>query len=161
MATLARSPCSAPRLALIAIAFLLVVQCGKKKDLIAACRDGDVATVQELLHGGADANSRVEPQGWTALHFATAGAHVEIVKMLLQAGADASLTGAADPSGTTGDVIIVSSKVLAQTSLLLLAYVRSGKGTANKGMVSLATDPDAERRYKEIESLLEAAETRK
>lgn len=58
--------------------------------LIAAARDGDVATVQELLAQGASVHASDE-QGVTALIAAAYENHLEVAKILIEAGADVNV----------------------------------------------------------------------
>ncbi|XP_005108368.1 caseinolytic peptidase B protein homolog [Aplysia californica] len=55
--------------------------------LISACRAGATSEVKRLLTLGVDVNKRHE-LGWAALHVAAVNKHSEIVKLLLDAGAD-------------------------------------------------------------------------
>jgi len=64
-----------------------------KKDLLVAARNGDTETVKALVAKGVDVNARRTPEGWTALHFAASGAHLEIVEILLAARADPNAVG--------------------------------------------------------------------
>merc|ERR1711915_1162259 len=54
-------------------------------------RKGDISKVREALEEGADVNSRVNSKGSTSLHLASAEGHVEVVKILLEGGADSNL----------------------------------------------------------------------
>ena len=54
-------------------------------------RKGDISKVREALEEGADVNSRANSKGSTSLHLASAEGHVEVVKMLLEGGADSNL----------------------------------------------------------------------
>lgn len=49
-----------------------------------ACAQGDLVLVKRLLSQGADVNS-TDGDGWSALHYATAAACVEVVKTLIEA----------------------------------------------------------------------------
>ncbi len=52
-----------------------------------ACLRGDLAEVKLLLSKGADVNS-TDDVGWSALHYAAHHGHTEVVKTLIQAGAN-------------------------------------------------------------------------
>jgi ankyrin repeat protein len=54
--------------------------------LMEAAKAGDVETVKDLLHRGAEVDARSE-KSKTALHYAAANGHVEVVKILLAQGA--------------------------------------------------------------------------
>lgn len=56
-------------------------------ELHEAARDGDVERVRQLLASGAELMARDDTQ-WTPLGLAAAHAHVETVRVLLEAGAD-------------------------------------------------------------------------
>ena len=61
--------------------------------LHAACRTGNVAIVQYILEkfpGKAQIDA-TSLDGWTALHYATYHGHLEVVRMLCQAGADVNV----------------------------------------------------------------------
>jgi len=51
---------------------------------------GDAGEVKKLLHGGVDPNTR-GPRGATCLHVAAYLGHVEVVRLLLEAGADVNV----------------------------------------------------------------------
>ncbi|MGB7923796.1 MAG: ankyrin repeat domain-containing protein [Pyrinomonadaceae bacterium] len=59
------------------------------KELLQAARDGNVRAINVLLMSGANPNSILD--GWTALMIATIKGHCEIVRALLNKGADANL----------------------------------------------------------------------
>lgn len=56
--------------------------------LVAAARDGDVATLESLLRRGFDPEERSELDGLTALMAASVADHADAVRSLLSAGAD-------------------------------------------------------------------------
>jgi hypothetical protein len=60
---------------------------GKNKDLLAACRKNDLALVRELLAKRADARV-MDAHADTPLHFAVAHRNLEMMEVLLEAGAD-------------------------------------------------------------------------
>lgn len=49
---------------------------------------GDIETVRSALDNGADVNALDEPEGTTLLHNAVEGDHIDIVKLLIERGAD-------------------------------------------------------------------------
>lgn len=58
--------------------------------LLEAARKGDIETVSKLLERGVDVDAK-DVDGVTALHEATENEHADVVKVLLQAGADANI----------------------------------------------------------------------
>lgn len=84
--------------------------------LFEACAAGDVTRVRDVLTAGADPNERELTDNATALHFAAANGQLEIVRVLLDAGADVHGHGdahqgdvigwaAGDPANVTNGVI--------------------------------------------------------
>ncbi|MBU4447503.1 MAG: ankyrin repeat domain-containing protein, partial [Proteobacteria bacterium] len=59
--------------------------------LIFAVKDGDIMGAQWLLDCGADVNLRDSPNGWTALLYATENHDTNIVKALLEKGANPNI----------------------------------------------------------------------
>mmetsp|Transcript_41872 Transcript_41872/g.100899 ORF Transcript_41872/g.100899 Transcript_41872/m.100899 type:complete len:251 (-) Transcript_41872:94-846(-) len=57
-------------------------------EIIRAARDGNLSRVQELWERGADVNHKNGGNGWTSLHWACEGDHLEVVKVLIEKGAD-------------------------------------------------------------------------
>ena len=59
-------------------------------ELCNACRHGDDAKVREMISKGIDVNAG-NPRFYDEppLHFATIGAHIAVMRLLLEAGADA------------------------------------------------------------------------
>src|SRR5713226_3268756 len=80
------------RNAVLVLAALLPVSClaDLGEDLLAAVRKEDAGRVNALLAQGADANAK-SPYGATGLFFAADRGNIEIIKILLDHGADASV----------------------------------------------------------------------
>jgi ankyrin repeat protein len=55
-----------------------------------ACLDGDLPLARALIRHGASVNAQ-DHGGWTALHFAAQEYRPELVRLLVQSGADLSL----------------------------------------------------------------------
>jgi ankyrin repeat protein len=62
----------------------------KDARLIKAAKDGDLPAIQTALAGGDDINGR-DKSGATALMWAANGGHAEVVKLLLEKGADVNV----------------------------------------------------------------------
>lgn len=61
-----------------------------------AAADGDLSSVTELMSFDKSQANKEDPTGWTPLHYAAAGNHVEIAKFLIENGADINLKTATD-----------------------------------------------------------------
>ncbi|XP_014663141.1 PREDICTED: putative ankyrin repeat protein RF_0381 [Priapulus caudatus] len=85
---------------------------------------GEEAMVQMLLSHGADANA-TDSYGWTSLHIAVCSGRLDIVRLLLEAGADPSV--ADTESGMTP----------------LMMAVRKGNEAAVQMLLSHGADPNA------------------
>ncbi len=59
-----------------------------EKTIYRAAEQGDVAEVERLLIEDAECLNRPGNDGWTALHWAAAGGHADIARLLLSRGAD-------------------------------------------------------------------------
>lgn len=70
------------------VALLIVPAANGQTDLIVAASRGDVATVNALLARGVDPNQADERTGLTPLTQSSFYGHVEVVRLLLRAGAD-------------------------------------------------------------------------
>ena len=69
-----------------------------RDDLWSAARDGDVAAVNRALHRGVGVDARLEERDLTPLHVAALFGRIDVAEVLLDAGADISLT---DVEGNT------------------------------------------------------------
>jgi uncharacterized protein len=59
--------------------------------LVNAAIRGDALMVQTLLSVGANVNFGKDFEDWTALHYAASGGHLEVVRLLVDAGADVNV----------------------------------------------------------------------
>lgn len=88
----------------------------RNADLLVACEKGDSAKVGKLLADGVDPNT-ARTSGATALAYAVAGSHSDVVRILLVAGADPDKTTAGlSPlflAAENGDLEIVQALVKA------------------------------------------------
>jgi ankyrin repeat protein len=155
----------------VILALTAVLGCAPSKEeqvesLLRAARVGDTKTVKSLLERGVDVNARKYPKGWTALHYAAGGAHVDTVKSLLASGADVEASGAPDGGKSGGVVINVKPLFLSQIARETLQ--RMSKEDPG-GRWRLADEPDkflwpegdgADQRYQTVISLLTAAGAR-
>ena len=126
-----------------------------KKSLFDAVRSEDVSTVRRCITSKVNLNDPETPGGWSALHYAARSGNPEIVKMLLDAGADPNYVGTAP--GQTGTVIRLKPLVLAQTNVYLAQSAQNNptlhfsRPDLERGLKS----PGAVARYEQICMLLE------
>lgn len=92
--------------------------------LIDAARNGDLAAVQALLAGGADAN-RAQGDGMTALHLAAERGHAAVADLLLSAGA----------------TVDAKTRIGSYTPLHLAS--RGGHGSIATALLDAGADPHA------------------
>lgn len=92
-----------------------IVRLLKVAALLVAARDGDSASVNETLASGAQINAKLSGGGWTALMVATVNGHAEIVRTLLDKGADPHVE---NDNGWTA-LMIATRKGFAQIAELL------------------------------------------
>jgi ankyrin repeat protein len=60
----------------------------EREQLHFAAGDGDSARARQLLADGFPVNAFDEDLAWTPLHYATKGGHLEVMRLLIEAGAD-------------------------------------------------------------------------
>ena len=77
-------------------ALIALVSCasspgGGSRDLLRAVEGGDVGSVEQIVSGSVNVNSR-DDEGRTALHLAVDGGDLRVVAALLDAGADPDIT---------------------------------------------------------------------
>lgn len=97
-------------------------------ELISAVRAADRAAVAALLQAGLDPNQQDE-QGWTALCFAAGMGDAEIVKCLLDGGADVFRTG---KDQRTPYLIALAARRLDVARILSAAEDRAGGDTEGR-----------------------------
>ncbi len=105
---------------------------------------GDLSAVNQLISAGA----RLNQPGWTALHYASAAGHVELMNLLLKKG---GFINAQSPNKTTPLMMAVSSGKKKAVQVLL----DSGADTSLINEMGLSVlDFSIQLEQKEIESLL-------
>jgi len=62
-------------------------EASQNEEMLEAVWSNDTKKLKELVKAGVNVNARNEC-GWTPLHYAVGGGHLEIVKLLLKSGAD-------------------------------------------------------------------------
>lgn len=78
----------------------------EEQGFLDAAMDGDVQLVKKFLEKGVDVNATYDEDGINALMQAAAGSHVEVVKVLLAAGA---AVDAKDSEGMTAFLVAVDA----------------------------------------------------
>jgi ankyrin repeat protein len=128
--------------------------------LMTAVKADNTADAKKLIRKGADANSRTSPTGWSALHFAARNGNVEIVQLLLSAGADPNYSGAME--GQTGSIISLKPLVIAKATLDLVGQIPASRmdetlrqnGLDDPALLKSLKDPTAADRYQKVVDLL-------
>ncbi len=142
---------------------ILLAACAPKpenaqKMLFDATKADDVAKVKEALAHGAKVNEPETPGGWSALLYAVRNGNEKLVKVLLDAGANAEYAGVfpAPPGGTSAPVTPV---VVAQMTLSLIADLKKDPmlRVSDPAEDTRYRAPDAAQRYQNIVTLLEQA----
>ena len=82
----------------------------------ASCKKVELSCIEQLLQKGADVNYKSKSNGFTSLHYATSSGSVDVVKLLLDKGADIN---ALDNKGTTPLMLAVKNNSLPIAKLLL------------------------------------------
>ncbi len=128
---------------------------------MAAVKADDTEQAKKLIQKGADANSRVSPTGWSALHYAARNGNVEIVKLLLNAGADPNCTGAME--GQTNSIISLKPLVIARANLDLVGQIPLSRmdetlrqnGLDDPALLKSMEDSTATNRYQQVVEALQ------
>jgi tetratricopeptide (TPR) repeat protein len=98
----------------ISLMFVGIAKADVSANLILAARDGNLAGVTAALKEGADINAKMPPIGRTALIWASEQGHVEVVKLLLEKGANV------DEKNFTGGTALMAALEQGQTEILKL-----------------------------------------
>ncbi len=125
-----------------------------------AVKADNTAEASKLIGKGADPNSRTSPTGWSALHYAARNGNVEIVQLLLQAGADPNYSGTME--GQTGSVISLKPLAVARASLDLITEIPAAEmddtlhriGLDDPALLKSLKDPTAADRYQKVVDIL-------
>lgn len=128
--------------------------------LMAAVKSDNTEEVTRLIGKGADANSRTSPTGWSALHYAARNGNVELVQLLLNAGADPNYSGTME--GQTGSASALKPLVLAKVSLDLVNQIPASRieetlrqnGLDDPALMKSMKDSTASDRYQKVVNAL-------
>lgn len=119
----------------------------QKEAFFQAARDGDVTRVNELLESGVPVDVR-SPYNATALMFASSKGQIEVVRVLLEAGADAN---AKDNFYSAGPMAWAAMKQQKDVAMLLLESGAKGADSALLLMVMGKDEAGAEKILEEYE----------
>jgi ankyrin repeat protein len=155
---------------LFALVPLIISISGCKPDpasLMATVKADNTEEARKLIEKGADPNSRTSPTGWSALHYAARNGNVEIVGLLLKAGADPNYSGTME--GQTGTVISLRPLILAQATLDLVKQIPASSmeetlhqiGLDDPALLKSMKDPNAADRYQKVADALATVTTKK
>jgi hypothetical protein len=150
-------------LIVFAVALSLISATGCKpspESLMAAVKADNTAEAVKLIGKGADANSRISPNGWSALHYAARNGNVEIVKTLLKAGADPNYAGTID--GKANSALALKPYSLALGMLDVVCEIKPSEieaelrknGLDDPVLLKSAKDPKAVEHYQDVVGLL-------
>jgi ankyrin repeat protein len=135
--------------------------------LMTAVKADNTEEARKLIGKGADPNSRTSPTGWSVLHYAARNGNVEIVGLLLKAGADPNYSGTME--GQTGTVVSLKPLVLAQATLDLVNQIPAAEmeetlhqiGLDDPALLKSMKDPEAPVRYQKVVDALTPVTTKK
>jgi ankyrin repeat protein len=141
----------------LALSFFSMTGCKPRSEsLMTAVKADNTEEVRSLIGKGADANSRTSPTGWSALHYAARNGNVEIVQLLLNAGADPNYSGSMD--GQAGSSAGLKPLTLAKASLDLVGQVPAANmeetlrqiGLNDPALLKSLKDSTAAERYQKV-----------
>ncbi len=149
---------------LLALILLLLPVSGCKPNpasLITAVKADNTEEARSLIKKGTDVNSRTSPSGWSALHYAARNGNVELVQLLLNAGADPNYSGTME--GQTGSAVSLKPLVLAKVSLDLVNQIPASRmeetlrqnGLDDPALLKSMQDPTAAGRYQKVVDALQ------
>lgn len=134
--------------------------------LMTAVKADNTEEARKLIEKGADPNSRTSPTGWSALHYAARNGNVEIVGLLLKAGANPNYSGTME--GQTGTVVSLRPLLLAQATLDLVKQIPASEmdetlhqiGLDDPALLKSMKDPGAPDRYQKVVDALAPVTTK-
>ncbi|MGA2832834.1 MAG: ankyrin repeat domain-containing protein [Terracidiphilus sp.] len=135
--------------------------------LMTAVKADNTEEARKFIEKGADPNSRTSPTGWSALHYAARNGNVEVVSLLLKAGANPNYSGTME--GQTGTVVSLKPLILAQATLDLVRQIPASDmeetlhqiGLDDPALLKSMKDPDAAIRYQKVVDALAPVTTEK
>jgi ankyrin repeat protein len=116
--------------AVLAVAVFALGGCSKspealKADLFAAVKAADTDEAADCIADGAKLNEPETPDGWYPIHYAARSGSLEMVKLLLENGADANVVGVSANQANDAQQFAVTPAIVAQ--VLLMAQVMGRK----------------------------------
>jgi hypothetical protein len=136
---------------------LLLTSCYqyKKEDLIKYIKAENVKAVKHLIKKGADVNKPEIQGGWSPLHYAAQYGNAEIVKVLLDAGANPNYSGSANLEdsvviNTTPLTVAGTCKTIIENPTMF-TYAKFADPVLDKRL----RDPKSIKLYEEVYKLLD------
>ena len=147
----------------LACVLLSAVGCKKspqelQSQLFDAVKHHDVQKAQSLIQEGADVKQPEADGGWSALHYAARVGDVDMVGLLLKAGADPNYYGAA--VGQTGSTRINTKPVVVAQATLQLARMTQSNSSIHfdpPDLDAALRQPDAVEKLEKTIEILSAA----